>query len=770
MHGHASHFAAWCAWFCCVITLLSPIASGQDRTLPDAAELAAYDALIKQSDRDHWAFRPLRRPEVPQVNDVGWVRNPIDNFVLAGLEARGWRPSARAASRALLRRVYLDLVGIPPTPEEQAAFVQQADHAVESGEDPLNRVVSDLLSRSAYGERWARHWLDLVRYADSNGYEVDGEKAYVWRYRDWVIQSLNQDKPFNRFIVEQLAGDELPDASAETLIATGYYRLGPWDQEPADAQQDRFDQLDDIVSTTSEVFMGLSLGCARCHNHKFDPLTMLDYYRLVAIFNGLQRPEKGSTGFDHAELDLPLGSPRELEALSERDRAIRALTNQIAAAKAQFRSEFLAAGRSQVPAEALAAISKDRSIRSDAEEKLAAKFDPQLNKELAEALPMEIREQIAKWEKAQTDLQKAIPDLPRGYFMHEPGLTPPPTHLLIRGKAARPGPEVSPGFPAVLAAVQPAFLPAGPRTSRRRLTFADWIADSQNPLTSRVIVNRVWQYHFGEGLVRTPSDFGINGDRPTHKELLDWLADWFVSEGWSLKKLHRLIIDSNTYRMNKACNSEYDSDDSDNRQLWHVAYKRLDVEAIRDSILSVSGRLNSSMYGPAMYPFVSQEALAGHPDQAKTWPAFNEEQASRRTVYAFVKRSLIVPMIEVLDFCDPSRSTPRRTVTNVAPQALSLLNGEFVNRQAQFFAERLWHEAGPEMERQVERAYVLALCRPPSPEELACLVRFLNEEAARLVTDSPGDGRSLAPETAHRVALEQMCRAIFNLNEFVYAD
>ena len=316
-------------------------------------------------------------------------------------------------------------------------------------------MIDNLLARPAYGERWARHWLDLVRYAESNGYERDAAKPFAWRYRDYVIRAFNADKPFDRFVLEQIAGDELPedDHTAENLVATGYYRLGPWDDEPADPKQDRYDQLDDLVNTTSEVFLGLTLGCARCHNHKFEPLTMHDYYRMVAIFEPLQRPANGRT-----ERTLPIGT----------------------------------------------------------------------------------RAQIAAHQNG----------LEQGYFLHEPSPQAPVSRLLYRGQAATPGPQVGPGVPAVIVASQPKF-PAtqGAKTSLRRLTLARWLIDPANPLTARVIVNRIWQYHFGVGLVRTSSDFGTMGEPPTHPELLDWLAAWFVEHGWSLKALHRLILASNTYRL-----------------------------------------------------------------------------------------------------------------------------------------------------------------------------------------------------------------------------
>jgi hypothetical protein len=641
-------------------------------------ELARYDAKIKPADRRHWSYLPVKKPALPTVKMATWVRNPIDAFVLDRLERKGWKPSPAAEPRAWLRRVYLDVSGLPPTLAEQDAFLKNPTP------EAMDAVVKDLLVRPTYGERWARHWLDVVRYAETAGYERDAAKPSVWRYRDYVIKAFNDDKPYDRFLLEQLAGDELPDADADALIGLGFTRLGPWDDEPADPKEDRFDQLDDVVNATSLVFMGMTLGCARCHDHKFEALTMHDYYRMVAVFNPLVRPQNGRT-----ELDLPIGTRAQIERQAERDRQIAALQKY---------------------------VPKGKPVAAEIEAKIAA-------------------------------VRKMTPDLPRGYFLSEPSPTPPDTHLLVRGKATRPGPKVAPGMPAVLVAKQPAFPSPGKQTSLRRLTLARWLARAEHPLTARVMVNRVWHYHFGEGLVRTPNDFGVMGQPPTHPELLDWLTAKFIEDGWSIKKLHQLILSSNTYRMSKRWNPEYGGKDPENQLLWRFPYKRLEVEAIRDSALAISGQLNPKMYGPSMYPEVPKEALEGNSDPDKIWKAFDEKEASRRTVYAFIKRSFVVPMLETLDLCDTTRPNDKRLTTTVAPQALTLFNGAFVNRQAKQFAERLRKEAGDDADRQIERAYRLALCRLPSDAERAVLRDFLQ-----------------------RQSLEQMCRVVFNLNEFMYAD
>jgi hypothetical protein len=430
-----------------------------------------------------------------------------------------------------------------------------------------------------------------------------------------------------------------------------------------------------------------------------------------------------------------------LEALAARDRQIAPLAAEARALSAAPAAYLKAAVGSASGMALLAG-----PLTAEAQRKAAATADR------LRAIDGQIRE-----------LRRRVPDLPRGYFLHEPSPRPPVTHLLLRGKASRPGPEVQPGLPAVLVSAQPRFPAPGKNTSLRRLTLAKWIASPDNPLTARVIVNRVWQHHFGEGLVRTPSDFGVMGDRPSHPELLDWLTSWFVEQGWSLKKLHRLILASNTYRMSKRWRADHGRDDPEDRLLWRFPYHRLEVEALRDGMLAASGQLNRAMCGPSMYPFVPREALAGHSDPGKIWKAFDERAASRRTVYAFIKRSMVVPMLEVLDLCDTARSGDRRLVTTVAPQALTLFNGDFVNRQARHLAGRLVREASADPAKQVERAYLLTLCRPPTERERRELVDFLRREAAEA-------GAGVSADAARQRALVQMCRVILNLNEFAYPD
>ena len=755
---------------------------GKLRAWIDAGATYPSGEPIPSSPADHWSFQPVKRPTVPQVKDQEWVRNPIDKFILAKLEARGLRPSAPAQPWQLLRRACLDLAGLPPSIAEQEAFAQRI--RTENSSLVMDDLIGSLLARPQYGERWARHWLDVVRYADSNGYERDAAKPFVWRYRDWVIRALNDDKPYNRFLIEQIAGDELSEANADSMIATGMLRLGHWDDEPADPDADRFDQLDDIVSTTSLAVLGLTVGCARCHDHKFEPIPTRDYYSMVAVFNPLRRPQDGRT-----ELAPPVGTRAELAALAARDRRIGDLKKEVAEHRRLARDQWLESGQSHLSSETVAAFTTDADKRSDAQKKLASEFSKKLEEELDAVLaaktnatsgaaanslagPDDISSKLAASNREIDSLRVAVPDLPQAYIWREAPGNQPPTHVLIRGNPKRHGDEVVPAVPVVLAKAQPVFPPPNEFTSHRRLGFAQWLASEENPMPARVIVNRVWQQHFGVGLVRTPNDFGLMGEPPTHPELLDWLADWFVHDaGWSLKKLHRLILTSNSWRMSRASSSRASpgshgsgsragvagDSDPENKLLSHLPLRRLEAEAVRDSILAVSGQLNLAMYGPAIFPQIPDAALEANTDKQSIWKASSTTDAARRTIYVYIKRGLVVPMLEVLDLCDTVSSTGRRQITTVAPQALTLFNGEFVNEQARHFAARLAREAGNDPVKGLDLAFRLALARLPTESERNQMSQFIR-------MDGSGDG------AGESTGLIQMCRVIFNLNEFVYPD
>ena len=769
----------------------APLTSSQVALIREWIEAGAdWPATVDASPSREtalWSFKPLRRPRLPTVKRSEWVRNSIDAFLISELERAGLEPAPPATPRALLRRASFDLLGLPPD-------IGDLDRVTEAmyrpGQYAYERYLDQLLASPHYGERWGRHWLDLVRYADTNGYEADKTKPLAWKYRDYVIRALNNDTPYDRFIVEQLAGDELPDATSETVIATGFYRMGPWDAEraasvqPSEVVAERFNELDDMVSTTSQVFLGLTLGCARCHNHKFDPLTARDYYSMVSIFNPLTRHTDRRT-----ELTRPAVPPRELQAKTQADARIAELEDQIRTLAEPLRHGLLESGQpitypagpvtKPIPDDAVAALLIPADQRSESQQQLATRFSTLLDDFVAGAVQQkEIASRfladktVLEIEAAQREVTELSGrfEYPQAYILYEPSAQAPVTYLLKRGNPTQPDGVVEPAVPAAIplqaGRQPPEFEPPDRFTSRRRISLARWIADRDNPLTARVIVNRVWQFHFGAGLVRTPSDFGRRGTPPTHPELLDWLADWFVHDAdWSLKDLHRLIMTSSAYRMGKVGDESQADADPDNRLWWRVPYRRLEAEAIRDSMLAASGRLDRTLYGPSMYPHIPQDARRSGYNPQAVWKDFDERTTSRRTIYAYVKRTLIVPFLDTLDFCETTRSADRRTVTTVAPQALELLNGDFVNRQAKHLADRLLREAGTDVNCQIDYAYQLALSRPATPDEIKVLQQFWNRERTELL-----EQQDVTADEARQQALVQVCRVIFNLNEFVYTD
>jgi hypothetical protein len=733
-------------------------------------------------DGEHWAFRPVRRLAVPAVRDRSWVRTPIDAHILSRLEKDGRHPAAAADRRTLLRRVYLDLIGLPPTPEEQRAFLQ------DSSPDAYARVVDRLLAMPAYGERWARHWLDVVRYAESNGYERDGTKPHAWRYRDYVIRSLNKDEPYDRFLTEQLAGDEVAGSNAETQIGATFLRLGTWDDEPADPLVDRYDQLDDVLGTTATAFLGITLRCARCHDHKFEPFSQADYYSMLAVFEPLKRPLK-----DREEVEVHVGTEAELaayrEALARPSAEVVALQKQISSLEKTIRERLFAAPlkdkkaasgqkRTTLPRDAIAAFQTEANKRTAMQNELVKKFSGTLEKEIQNAATEDERALRRSCEKRIAALQAArIKAPPQAYIWYEDGANAPATHLFRRGDPTKPRDTMPPALPAVL--VKPPPEPPRPlaKSTGRRLWLARWIASPGNPLTARVMANRVWQHHFGQGLVASENDFGVMGQPPSHPELLDWLASEFMAGGWRLKPLHRLMVLSNAYQV--SCRMDRRSvlpargeaalpPDSEGGLLARWRQRRLEAEAVRDSILFVSGRLNPQMAGESVYPALPRAVLEGQSRPGDGWGKSDERQASRRSVYVFVKRSLAVPELDLLDTPDTTSSCERRAVSTTGPQALTFLNGDLTHQQAHHFAARLEREAGREPEAQVVRAFELALCRPPEPGELRSTLEFLTQQEKQIEADLQKLGQT-ASDLQHR-ALTAFCLVLLNTNEFVYLN
>jgi hypothetical protein len=768
----------------------------------------------------------------------GWVRNPLDAFVLAKLEERGLKPSPEADRRTLLRRLSFDLLGLPPTPDEVEEFVK------DDRPDAYERLVDRLLASPHYGERWARHWLDVARFAESHGYEMNTLRPAAWPYRDYVIRALNRDIPYPQFIEEQLAGDVLGKGDRLTESATGFLVAGPHDlvgnATLEGKLQQRADDLADVVGTTSATFLGLTVGCARCHDHKFDPISQKDFYALQAVFAGLEHAERdllrpadpvrlARLRQEVAKLDRaldalePLAGPRGMSAARpgvrptrnvERFRTVRAsfvrfvvtattdgtepcldelevygpgspANLALASAGARPRASSVYAGSPLHKVEHLndgrvgnsrSWISRERGQGwAQVELPRPALLDTvvwgrdregKFTDRLARAYSVEVSEDgrawkvvAGSWDRRAPGVPGALPagagellarsrrlkaelaELQRSEKVYAgPFRRPDVVHRLKRGDVLLKLEEVHPG---AVAAVRPRLaLAPGANDPERRLALARWLAHPDNPLTARVLVNRVWQWHFGKGLVTTPSDFGRNGARPSHPELLDWLASEFAEKGWSLKRLHSLIVRSSTYRQSSALDPRARALDAGNRLLWRYAPRRVEAEALRDAVLQVSGALDVRMGGPGYHLWDYSGYVIVFKPKVKLGP-----EAFRRMVYQFKPRLQQDGTFGAFDCPDATAAAPRRATSTTALQALNLLNDPFVHDQAGRFAKRVEREAGGDVGAQVRRAFLLAFGRKPGPRELAGGVRLVRSRGLAL-----------------------LCRALFNGNEFVFVD
>jgi len=725
--------------------------------LAGCAVLLAADSF-SQRQREFWSFQKVKPLTPPAVTNKTWGRSPVDAFILAKLEAKNISPAPPADRIALIRRATFDLIGLPPTPQEVDEFL------VDKSPTAFGKVVDRLLASPRYGERWGRHWLDLARYAESEGFKADETRPNAWRYRDYVIQSFNTDKPYDRFVQEQIAGDEMWPASPEARVATAFHRHYPDESNARVLQQRRQEILDDITDTTGAVFLGLTYGCARCHNHKFDPILQADYYRLQAFF-------ANTAADDHISmLTAPdLAEYRRKRAMWEEQTAhIRAQIDALlepgrkAAAKDYF---------DKYPPEIQAMILKPAAERSPYEWQMFAKARPYLEmggengagplkgpaKEKYEALKLE----LATFDAINPG------ELPEGIGMADLGRNAPPTHILAGGVYDRPKEEVQPGFLTLLdpgiAKVTP---PANGESTGRRTALAQWLTDPGNPLTARLMVNRIWHYHFGRGIAGTPSDFGVMGERPTHPELLDWLAAEFVKSGWSMKQMHRLIMNSSVYQQSAEFRKNAAETDPGNRLLWAFPRHRLEGEAIRDSSLAVAGLLNTKMGGPSVFP----ELPVGMPTPRGGWKVSQAEERNRRSIYIFVRRNTRYPMLEAFDMPDTHESCSRRDVTTTAPQALTMLNDRVALEWAQAFAGRVLAEKDP-----VDSAFRLAYSRPPDGWEKDTAATFFHKQAP-LIRERVARGEKLAlpPAMPEGMAPEQaaawvdFCQMLMNSNEFVY--
>jgi hypothetical protein len=698
---------------------------------------------VDDEARNFWSFRPVQAQTVPAVKQTDWAKNLIDAFVLAKLEAAGLQPAPPADRHVLVRRLYYDLLGLPPSPEDMDAAL------ADKSADWYEKLIDKLLASPHYGERWARHWLDIVRYAESNSFERDGTKPFVWRYRDYVIRAFNDDKPYDQFIKEQLAGDELDDANdpavrAERLIATGFYRLGTWDDEPADATQALYDELDDIVATTGQTFLGLTVNCGRCHDHKIDPFPQKDYYRLLAFFHGFRRYGIRS---DESVADAslrPLGTKEEIERhkdqIDAHNKRLAELSKQLKAVEDEVAPKLKGGERDDFKHE--------------------ANRIPILKKNVPGLVSKETFDSYQKLWKQRDSLKKNPPKaISQALCITEIGPKPRDTFVLLRGNPSNHGDKVESGFPSVITGKEAPVAKRQAASAGRRRVLAEWLASADNPLTARVMVNRIWQFHFGRGIVRSTSDFGYRGTPPTHPELLDFLAWRFAhDEQWSIKKMHRLILTSNTYRMSSRPDQAALGKDPENDLLWRFDPRRLEAEEIRDSILAVCGNLNLKMGGPSIHPTIPKEVLAGQSMPGHNWDlACPPAERARRSVYVHVKRSLGVPILVQFDAAEPDGPCPVRFCTTQPTQALGMLNGVFMNEQAKLFADDLHTKAGDDPAAQVRLAIRRVTQREPTPKEVERGLKFL--EKMRLE-----HGQKSAE------ALKSFCLLALNLNEFVYLD
>ena len=692
------------------------------------------DRPITEEERSWWAFAALSRPVVPGARGG----HPIDAFLQEKLAENSLVRSGGADKRSLIRRLYLDLTGLPPTLEDVAEFV--ADEAPGAWKSLVER----LLESPHYGERWGRHWLDLVHYADSGGYERDFDWPSMWRYRDYVVDAFNDDMPYDRFIREQIAGDEIAPDSRDANIATGYLRM-VLDNNIKD-ERTRMDELDDNVATTAQTFLAVTVQCARCHDHKFDPIPQKDYYRMQAVF------------FSTKETDYPLVPPAAVARHEALDKEItdqqEPLKKRLKELDKPHREVLFQAKLDTLPNYYRVAWETPAAERTKAQRLNARQVEALYNLILREDMLARMSEQdrarYLETEESIKDLEHRRPDpYPTARTISEDSPTPLPSYFLHRGDPGTKGSLMEPGVLAVAARIEPSFNtpPEHATTSWRRKQFAEWIASADNPLTARVMVNRIWQHHFGEGIVRTPSNFGKTGMQPSHPELLDWLALEFIDSGWSIKHMHRLMLTSEAYRMASRDLPENLRKDADNKYFWRQSRNRHEVEVIRDQIMAVAGTLDRSVGGPAVRPYIDPTLFQSSTD--RTWPgmAIGDPASWRRSIYVFSKRSIRYPMFEAFDQPDMVSSCSRRTRSTVAPQALLLMNNAEVLLQAKYFAQRVALEAGHDPAAQVDLAFELALSRKPNDSEKSRALAFLSGTPTGLV---------------------DLCQTLFNLNEFLY--
>ncbi len=717
-----------------------PLSEGQIQRIADWIQQGAKAELPPIG----WPFAPPVLPSIPIVKNTAWVKTPIDAFILEKMEAKGLAPAPPAEKTTLLRRVYMDLLGVPPSLSEALQYMQ------DTAPDAYEKLVDRLLADPRYGERWGRHWLDLVRYADSDGTDQDRTRPRTWRYRDYVIRSLNQDKPYDQFVKEQIAGDELYPTNIDSSYATTYLRLAPGeDMRLNEDRTQRHTSLVDVTDTTCSVMLGLTVGCTRCHDHKIDrKLHQPDYYRLYAFFAGMQFVDSPIiNGGDDSEAKRRLYS----NTLA----IVQPLRDERKEMRERYRA-MLMSEKAQKEPDKKPRVNEyeiDRKIDEDKEEKARREM---LDSQIALYAPI-----VDGYEPMLATVREQQEPL-KVYFMNRGEL-----YDLDYQR------EMKPGFPAVFNEgkflnAKLANIPGKPRAGRRA-ALANWIASADNPMTAKVLVNRIWGYHFGKGIVSTPSDFGNNGDLPSHFELLNWLAVQFTQAegsdpnacGWRIKKLHRLMLLSNAYRQSSKRNAASVAIDPDNRYLWRMNRLRLEGEAIRDSLLAVSGRINTEMGGPGVFPPLTEEELEG--EGRNRWGKSSDADANRRSIYIFQRRTFPFPIIAAYDGPDTTQSCPVRPSTTVVPQVLALFNSQFGRELAMYFARKVDKMKTENNMDAIDIAYWLAFTRRPTEKQKEKAGRFLFEQSQRYFSIGNVKARDMK-------ALTDFCHILLNSNEFLYLD
>ena len=686
---------------------------------------AHYPATVetgkaKVRDPNHWSFRTPVDPPVPAIRDTKWPKSILDHFILAKLEAEQVVPAKQADKRSLIRRATFDLTGLPPTPEEVTEFL------ADEHPDAFAKVVDRLLASSAYGERWGRHWLDVARYADSNGLDENVAQGNAWRYRDYVVAAFNNDKPYDQFITEQIAGDLLPTSDDlavrnERLIATGFLAIGPKVLAEVDESKMQMDIVDEQIDTLGRAMLGMTFGCARCHDHKFDPIQHADYYGLAGIFKSTRTMDSLKKVAKWHENPVP--------------------TPEALAQKATFDAQLATAkGAIQKLTEVADAKVNESNIKGDKlPEKLETLYPEETKTELKR-----LRDELAK-------LEKSAPEMPSAMGVLDDTVADVAIH--IRGNPQKLGEVVARHVPTVL---------EGPQTRQftsqqsGRLELAQSLTEARHPLTSRVLVNRVWRWHFGKGLVRTTDNFGLLGERPTHPELLDWLAHRFMEQGWSIKKLHRLIMLSSTYQLGSHVDPAVVERDPENLLYGRASLQRLEAEQIRDAMLAVSGKLDRTL-GGSLLNVKNRAYFFDHTSKDLT-----DYSSKRRSIYLPVVRNNVYDLFQLLDYPDAAIPTGDRTTTTVAPQALLMMNSEFIGTASSDLAKRLFAQSPEDAAKRIELLYSLAYNRDASRDEIEQSQSFVAEiEKALQTTDSD-------PASRQQRAWASLCQVVLAANEFIY--